>query len=99
MASYGARMAWSQEKPGSQWELLPHYCQVVQGRRAEYEGRGFLQVTTRMALEERWVASKTKTEELRVREHFVVFELPREGAIVQDFRIAAIELDAAPAKE
>eukprot|EP00435_Cladocopium_sp_Y103_P040751 s1211_g11.t1 len=52
-----------------------------------------------MALEERWVSSKTKTEELRVREHFVVFELPREGAIVQDFRIAAIELDAMPAKE
>ncbi|CAK9083311.1 unnamed protein product [Durusdinium trenchii] len=97
VASLTARAVWLQQRPGSRWELLPHYCQVVQGRRAQHHGQKWLQVTTRLALEERWL-SRSK-EDLRVREHFVVYELPREGAIVQDFRIAAILPDAEPAKE
>ncbi|CAE7840742.1 unnamed protein product [Symbiodinium sp. CCMP2592] len=86
LSSVAARVAWAKERPtGAQrWDLLPHYCQVVQGRRAEHSGRGWLQVTTRLAAEETWTSKGRSDESPRVREHFVVFELPRETSGVAE---------------
>ncbi|CAE7198223.1 unnamed protein product [Symbiodinium natans] len=94
LSSLGARAAWGKERPtGAQrWDIVPHYCQVVQGRRAEHGGRGWLQVTTRMAAEETWTLKGRSEHAPRVREHFVVFELPREASgVAEDFRIAAVK--------
>eukprot|EP00408_Alexandrium_pacificum_P017084 CAMPEP_0171195358 /NCGR_PEP_ID=MMETSP0790-20130122/21357_1 /TAXON_ID=2925 /ORGANISM="Alexandrium catenella, Strain OF101" /LENGTH=239 /DNA_ID=CAMNT_0011660571 /DNA_START=104 /DNA_END=823 /DNA_ORIENTATION=+ len=97
LAAVGAFSAWSKQRPAGarRWELTPHFCEVVQARRAEHHGLPWLQVTTRLTAEERWV-TKGGAPETRIREHYVVFEMPR-GPGGQDFRIAEIRPDIAMA--
>jgi len=99
LAAAGARAAWAGERPPAalhaSWAVTPHACQVVQARRAEHHDRGWLQVTVRLTAEERWMSRGGS--ESRLREHFVVLELPRAGSSPSlDFRIAEIRLDARP---
>lgn len=96
LASAGARSTWAAERPlqAQSWELTPHACQVVQSRRAEHHSRDWLQVTTRLTVQERW-ALRGGHDDSRIREHFVVFEMPRDVP-AQAFRISAIQPNLAP---
>eukprot|EP00747_Dinoflagellata_sp_TGD_P167878 gnl/TRDRNA2_/TRDRNA2_193138_c0_seq1.p1 gnl/TRDRNA2_/TRDRNA2_193138_c0~~gnl/TRDRNA2_/TRDRNA2_193138_c0_seq1.p1 ORF type:complete len:272 (-),score=51.75 gnl/TRDRNA2_/TRDRNA2_193138_c0_seq1:66-812(-) len=96
LAASGARTVWMAERPqhAVRWETTPHSCQVVQARRAEHHGRRWVQVTTRLTAEERWQVRGGALES-RVREHFVVYELP-DGLAAGDFRIAEIVTEASP---
>eukprot|EP00933_Yihiella_yeosuensis_P037066 TRINITY_DN30911_c0_g1_i1.p1 TRINITY_DN30911_c0_g1~~TRINITY_DN30911_c0_g1_i1.p1 ORF type:complete len:266 (+),score=48.14 TRINITY_DN30911_c0_g1_i1:51-800(+) len=101
LASVGAVAAWSRERPPNArlWEVFPFSCQVVQARRAEHHDQGWLQVTTRFAAQEHWMLGREKdNSKTRVREHFVVFELPRTGKD-EDFRVAEIHADVPPVEE
>lgn len=98
LAAVGARLSWEKERPlgARAWEAIPHSCQVVQARRAEHHDRHWVQVTVRLAVEERWIP-RSGMPESRLREHFVVYELPRGETTgshhVQDFRIAEFKTD------
>jgi len=100
LASADARAAWAKERPhnAKSWELTPHFCQVVQARRAEHNGSGWLQVTAQITAEERWTlrGGVAGMLDIRMREHLLVYEIPRESSAVQDFRIAAVHTDAKP---
>lgn len=95
LAAVGAFSAWSKQRPpgARKWEVTPYSCEVVQARRAEHHGLPWLQVTSRLTAEERWV-TKAGAPEHRIREHYVVFEMPR-GSEGEDFRIAEIRPDIA----
>lgn len=96
LASAGARSTWLSQRPyqARNWEVTPHSCQVVQGRRAEHQERDWLQVTVRLTAEERW-QGRDGNPDSRLLEHFVVYELPRAGG-VHDFRVALIRPDTGP---
>lgn len=93
VAAVGARKTWMAERPRgvAVWEMTPQTCKVVQAREAEHHDRGWLQVTTLVAAEERWEA-RGGNGGSRWRQHYIVFERPREvGA--HDFRVADIRVD------
>eukprot|EP00927_Polykrikos_kofoidii_P044058 TRINITY_DN38133_c0_g1_i1.p1 TRINITY_DN38133_c0_g1~~TRINITY_DN38133_c0_g1_i1.p1 ORF type:complete len:275 (-),score=26.11 TRINITY_DN38133_c0_g1_i1:222-1046(-) len=96
LASAAAREMWSSERPSNaiSWDFTPHSCQVVQARRAEHHDRLWLQVIVRLTGEEQWTVRGNPTDS-RLREHFVVFEMPS-NADSRKFRIAEIRLDVGP---
>lgn len=96
LASARARSTWTAERPlqAHSWELTPLACQVVQSRRAEHHSRDWLQVTTRLTAQERW-ALRGGHGDSRIREHYVVYEMPRDVPS-QAFRISAIRPNLTP---
>lgn len=101
LATADARSAWTLERPtnAKSWDLTPYNCEVVQARRAEHNGRGWLQITVKIEAEEKWVIQNSNNSpvDLRIRQHLIVFEIPRESESVHDFRIAAFHTLPPPA--
>mmetsp|Transcript_22761 Transcript_22761/g.53103 ORF Transcript_22761/g.53103 Transcript_22761/m.53103 type:complete len:252 (-) Transcript_22761:7-762(-) len=95
LAASGAQKQWLGQRPrdASLWELTPHWCQVLQARRAKHNSLQWVQVTTMLSLEERW--KKNNLMDMRVRQFHVVFELPAPLSELQGeaFRIVALRFD------